>query len=653
MVQRTATGEVALSLDATAKNTPDNHGSASLRRNKQIVQSVLSSGVATDQLDRAWERPDRTLLSGIGEEIDLFDFTDEDVGFGAGNDRVGQPLVVDKIVSVVIKVESGTGSLEVTPGNNNGWTPIGIHTVANGGAIEAGGVIVKHLSHADGFAVTDGSSNRIRFVASGGDLVYSVYIYMRSPDYLPIDTDDLRMWMRSDIGALTGGARTFLASNLEYFSVADTADLDFGTGDFTIECWAKRRLDSAAHVILSKGAAAGASYQLRITAGDAVEAIARDTASQVTHTTTTLLNDTDWHHIVWVGDRSGNSIIYIDGVLASGGTELMSGVNLNMDNADALEIGRDRAGTAYGDGDIARVRIWKGRALAAIDAAYLYNSGGGLLHSDLGSSLETSLVAAYDMIEASGNAVDRVNAYTGTDTATVTAADGPGVGTPVNNDMIRQWNDRSLNARVLEQATIAKRPLYIASAINSLPGIRFDGTDDFLRLVENYFLKGVGTVVVAYQLTAAVQDDQTLFSVSDQATNVHRISFRGYNVAATPQINIIQTDNDTADNVRGSTAIVAATTYIAVFSSSGTAYTLRVNGVAETKAVITGADTGDWFSDLTGADNAVLGALVSNSEQDHLKGDIAEVAVFDHELTAAEISLIESYLATRYGVTLP
>ena len=653
MSDRSATGNLSLRVDSTTKNTPANHAIGSSRQDSAILTAVLADGASTNQVDRAWERPSRTLAAGASEEIDLFDFDGIDVGFEAGNDRVGQPLICEEVVSVVVKQESGAGRLEIEPSGVNGWTPIGIHTVANGGALSTPGFLAKHLPHADAFPITNLSSQRVKFTANGGAVVYSVYLHLRAPSFLPIDINDAKIWLRADIGAKAGGARSFLTANSEYFSVADTADLDFDTGDYTIECWAKRHTDSSVNFVLSKGSAAEGSYQIQITTAGIVEVIIRDSAaSQLTHSSDTTINDTDWHHIVWVVDRSGNSEIYIDGSLDAL-VAPVSAINLSISNGDALEIGRNRNQAGYANGDIARVRLWKGRLLTATEITKLYNSGAGLFHSELGTDFSTSLVASYDLNEVSGNAIERVNSYDGTDTNTVTAADGPGFGQAVNNDPIQRWVDRSKSRKQFDQSTAAKKPLWIASAINSLPAIRFDGSDDLLRLGENYLLSAAGTIVVVYQLTAALQDDQTILSIADEATNVHRLAFRGYRDVADPNINSVQTENDVADDLIGDTVITTATTYIVVLTSSGTSYAMRVNGAGETLTINTGGNTGDWAADLTVVDNVVIGALKSNSEQDHFKGDIAELAVFDRELTATEIGQIESYMATRYGVTLP
>lgn len=46
---------------------------------------------------------------------------------------------------------------------------------------------------------------------------------------------------------------------------------------------------------------------------------------------------------------------------------------------------------------------------------------------------------------------------------------------------VASWGDSGTNGRTLVQATGANQPLYIAGAYNSLPCVRFDGTNDYLR----------------------------------------------------------------------------------------------------------------------------------------------------------------------------
>lgn len=46
---------------------------------------------------------------------------------------------------------------------------------------------------------------------------------------------------------------------------------------------------------------------------------------------------------------------------------------------------------------------------------------------------------------------------------------------------VQQWNDQSGNSRHLSQATSGKRPVYRTGIINSLPVVRFAGTDDCMQ----------------------------------------------------------------------------------------------------------------------------------------------------------------------------
>ena len=50
------------------------------------------------------------------------------------------------------------------------------------------------------------------------------------------------------------------------------------------------------------------------------------------------------------------------------------------------------------------------------------------------------------------------------------------------SDKVSQWDDQSGNARHLAMATAAYQPLWVASGINSLNTINFDGTDDTLSI---------------------------------------------------------------------------------------------------------------------------------------------------------------------------
>lgn len=96
-----------------------------------------------------------------------------------------------------------------------------------------------------------------------------------------------------------------------YVTVPDQAQLDPGDV-FTLECWIKRTATGAAiEKLLSKGAG---GYFLGINA-DAIEVAVQ--GSTIVCTSTTLVNNTSWHHVAWT-KNAGTTKIYIDGVDRTG-----------------------------------------------------------------------------------------------------------------------------------------------------------------------------------------------------------------------------------------------------------------------------------------------------------------------------------------------
>jgi len=54
-----------------------------------------------------------------------------------------------------------------------------------------------------------------------------------------------------------------------------------------------------------------------------------------------------------------------------------------------------------------------------------------------------------------------------------------------NGDVVGGWRDQSVNGNDATQATTANKPLLETNAINGLPLVSFDGTDDFFDLASN------------------------------------------------------------------------------------------------------------------------------------------------------------------------
>lgn len=184
MSTRAATGLVKVDLQATITHTMDDGKPiASAALGESPVSGRLTSGVSTDEFNRAWWDFDRTLTSGSSEDLDLYDLGSLDIGAGAGKDALGQSMTFEEIVVLCIAQTGGTGRLELNatdPANKLAWTPS--LTVANGGALRIGACLCMVNKNTEAFPVTDASSHQIRIGANGGTVIYDIYVLGRHDD---------------------------------------------------------------------------------------------------------------------------------------------------------------------------------------------------------------------------------------------------------------------------------------------------------------------------------------------------------------------------------------------------------------------------------------------------------------------------------------
>ena len=158
-----------------------------------------------------------------------------------------------------------------------------------------------------------------------------------------------------------------------YAEVADDTDLDFGTGDFTLECWAKYDFlnqGSGFNVLVSNGSMStsgsglslGSSitkFEVRLNAGTAV------TKSFGTDDMTVG----NWYHLVVT--REGTSLkTYRDTTIKSSSTI----ASVNIDTSLPVRIGRDTNSNRFYQNLISDVRLYD-RALTSDEIENNYNAG--------------------------------------------------------------------------------------------------------------------------------------------------------------------------------------------------------------------------------------------------------------------------------------
>ncbi len=173
-----------LKMSAIVTNTLDDASAVTVSQPNLAYSKTLTSGVSDSQANRGWQSLNRAIASGQQETLDLYDLAAVDIGADAGRDAVGQLVVFEEIVAIAIvneNLSTAAGQLEILPAASEGWTPIGSHTVANGGALYGQGVLLKCQVAEAGFDVAL-TSHRVTLRAVGGSVDYSIYLLARHDD---------------------------------------------------------------------------------------------------------------------------------------------------------------------------------------------------------------------------------------------------------------------------------------------------------------------------------------------------------------------------------------------------------------------------------------------------------------------------------------
>jgi hypothetical protein len=208
---------------------------------------------------------------------------------------------------------------------------------------------------------------------------------------------------------------------------------------------------------------------------------------------------------------------------------------------------------------------------------------------------------------------------------------GVGDGNPVS-----QWNDSSGNANHITQATAGKKPTYIAaSTINSLPAVRFDNTNDKVLLLAAPTGFGAATGVTICLAVRITTDTASGCMVSvDPATTMELyVTNSAGNTRYNWQVSRVV-------NPGVGAAPLAPRVVLATFDDSSNADTLEVVGVGTSS-----------LSDVqTLAISQISLGARTNVEATTFEGDIAEVLIYDRDITGAGLTQTKAYLQGKFGL---
>jgi hypothetical protein len=144
-----------------------------------------------------------------------------------------------------------------------------------------------------------------------------------------------------------------------------------GTGSFSVSVWLR------GIVLLQKATTGGRNWAISTLLN---QAIISNVAIAYSTTSTTDLDDGDWHHIVFTRNSSDLLSLYVDGSFE----DTASGGSVDVDNTGNLQT------SSSNTGDIDDVRFYKGVVLSALQISNIYNRGFGVRVKENGFGKITS-----------------------------------------------------------------------------------------------------------------------------------------------------------------------------------------------------------------------------------------------------------------------
>ncbi|MBI2949467.1 MAG: hypothetical protein HYY23_17655 [Verrucomicrobia bacterium] len=206
---------------------------------------------------------------------------------------------------------------------------------------------------------------------------------------------------------------------------------------------------------------------------------------------------------------------------------------------------------------------------------------------------------------------------------------------------VTAWADQSGQANHAAQPDEAAAPKLVQGVLNNKPVIRFDGDNDFLDVATATSLEIVGDIASYFVVKF---DDYATYRAVWGKTAVNIPASTDYYLL--PSSGIVRAYRGSGvvsdiGSVDSSTGIRAGTYVVLGFEMAGTRLTHFLNG----------QDVGSGNITATLVDGGT--ALKIGSRDDlftKMKGDIAELLIFDAALSANERASVVSYLQTKYGI---
>lgn len=205
-----------------------------------------------------------------------------------------------------------------------------------------------------------------------------------------------------------------------------------------------------------------------------------------------------------------------------------------------------------------------------------------------------------------------------------------------DDDPVGTWTDSSGNSRDITQTTSSKKPIYKTSIVNSLPVVRFDGSDDYIergtedswpQYLSFFWVVNRSNTTDAYPLAVIGSVNIFLVSFYSGSTTIESLGYDTGNSATGADTNTMST---------GSFHVVSM---------------MRRNGSCETYVDgVSGGSTATSGTAQSGNSRLTLGSYAGIFG--FLPGDVAELVVYWADIGTTDRQRVEDYLGSKYAITI-
>jgi len=205
----------------------------------------------------------------------------------------------------------------------------------------------------------------------------------------------------------------------------------------------------------------------------------------------------------------------------------------------------------------------------------------------------------------------------------------------VDGDPISTWSDQSGNGRDLT-ATGVPRPTYNTAIVNGKPIARFDGVTNVMTGSSS--VTGTGARTVFIVMKSATTSITGMFGLNTEA-----VPANGADWIMSPDISIRVNGGNRVFTVNTGTTAFHVLTMSHAAAANVTAVSAWMDGTALTQSSTTA------LAINTGTAGQTLGDTL---DQAIWSGDVAEVIVYNTELSAGNRAGIHSYIQDKYAITV-